>query len=328
MLIADDGLQSHAVSALTALSRRQSSKAVCRFPHRDDDARSSAGLIFPQVRAGFQFCPQDQIFTMGSCFARNIEEHLQAYNIPTTQFSVPKSEFDRRPNGLLNEYNPASMAQRLVWAAAGFDTRQVEDAAHIDADRCIDLLLPNGSGVTLERLLQRRAEIDAIYAQLRSCKVLIMTLGLVECWFDNKTHTWLNRAPHPRFVKQSPERFSFVRLNADQSTRLLEAALQDTFNSGVRNILLTVSPVPLGTTFSGTDCVLANSYSKATLRVVAENLSHTFSNQLDYFPSYEIVSSGGLSAFIGDQIHVKDEVVQRVVNYMLSHYERKGSSTK
>jgi hypothetical protein len=83
--------------------------------------------------------------------------------------------------------------------------------------------------------------------------------------------------------------------------------------------ILTVSPVPLHTTFMPEDCVIANEYSKTVLRVCAEELARKYAN-VDYFPSYEIVRSGGLANFHKDNVHVKPEVVSLVTSYMLSIY--------
>lgn len=85
-------------------------------------------------------------------------------------------------------------------------------------------------------------------------------------------------------------------------------------------VIITVSPVPLQTTFTGQDAVTANSYSKAILRVTAEHLRRRFEGKVDYFPSYEIVLSGGKSAFGKDNVHVHAHVVKAITNYMTSIY--------
>lgn len=308
------------LSAEKALQNRKSTRDFCRYPPRDNDLRSQNGLIFPAIKPQFRFSPGQKIFTVGSCFARNIEDHLPDFDIPTRHFSVPKSEWERRPNGLLNEYNPASTAQRLIWAAKGIDTREFIHSAVGSHDKCLDLLLPNGSGVAPNRLMERRNQIDVIYKQLRESDLMILTLGLVECWYDKKYDFWLNRAPPPNIVATQPGRFELIRLDATQTTEMLTEAFKATLGSGTKKILLTVSPVPFGLTFSGTDCVIANSYSKAVLRHSAEELKQRFSGVVDYFPSYEIVTSGGVTSYIKDQIHVRDDIVQRVVGYMLDHY--------
>ena len=89
--------------------------------------------------------------------------------------------------------------------------------------------------------------------------------------------------------------------------------------SGRRKVVLTVSPVPLQVTFAGGDAVMRNSYSKSVLRVVAELASQAFAD-VDYFPSYEIITASGLRSFGEDNVHVRPRVVANVVNHMLSLY--------
>lgn len=64
---------------------------------------------------------------------------------------------------------------------------------------------------------------------------------------------------------------------------------------------------------------MANSFSKAALRVCAEKLREDHP-QVDYFPSYEMATSGGLGAFIEDNVHVRREVVNVITRYMLQAY--------
>ena len=73
-------------------------------------------------------------------------------------------------------------------------------------------------------------------------------------------------------------------------------------------------------TFTGDYCVIANQYSKAVLRVVANKLKKEFKDKIDYFPSFEIVTSGGLSSFESDQVHVKNEVVEQIVQHLKENY--------
>jgi tetratricopeptide (TPR) repeat protein len=88
---------------------------------------------------------------------------------------------------------------------------------------------------------------------------------------------------------------------------------------GEKRILLTVSPVPMEATFTGQNAIMANSYSKAVLRVLAEEIQLRFSN-VDYYPSYEMVSSVGCNALEFDNVHVKDSVVEQITQHMIDGY--------
>lgn len=64
---------------------------------------------------------------------------------------------------------------------------------------------------------------------------------------------------------------------------------------------------------------MANSFSKAALRVCVEKLREDYP-QVDYLPSYEMATSGGLDVFIEDNVHVRRDVVDVITRYMLRAY--------
>lgn len=301
-----------------ALKQLMENKSSRDYPN-NIDARSILGGIFPHHRAKFplKLDRDATIFTIGSCFARNIEEALRHLDVsmPTTLFSVPKSEWPARPNGLLNEYNPGTIAQRIRYATGNMEFP--DETIVKNGELYADLLLPGGSDVTLERAIERRNEIKNIYSNLSKSECVIITLGFVESWFDEQTQLFLNRMPPHSVAKSNPNRFIFKRLSIDDCMPMLETALALLVDFDIK-IILTVSPVPIQTTFTPDDCVVANEFSKSVLRVCAERLR----NQplIDYFPSYEIARSFGLHAYEDDQVHVKDEVVHEITKYMISIY--------
>lgn len=68
-----------------------------KFPNRDNNLCQD-GLLFPEFKPSFKLEPGASIFTIGPCFARNIEEVLLplGFKLPTASFSVPKSEWPAR----------------------------------------------------------------------------------------------------------------------------------------------------------------------------------------------------------------------------------------
>jgi hypothetical protein len=291
-----------------------------RFPTRADDTRHRPQGDFPILNPRFKFTRGDTVFTIGSCFARNIEEHLEGFRVPTRDFSVPKDEWPTRANGLLNEFNPGTISQRIL---AAITHSNFGDSAigNVSESQWIDLLLcGGGTPVSRERLLERRAEVDAVYSALPGADVVIITLGLVEAWFDRKSQLYLNQWPKIKALNSDADRYCLHRLDPAASYALLERAIAALIHAGVNKILLTLSPVPLQATFAGQDCIVANSYSKAVLRVCAEQLVERFP-QVDYFPSYEIVTSLGRNNFDpADNVHVRLISVIEVVKHMLAAY--------
>lgn len=290
-----------------------------KYPDRKD-TRFSEDYIWPAVQPGFRMAPKQTVFTIGSCFARNVEEELvrKGLNVPTQAFSAPHEEAPGRPNRVLNQYNPATMLQAVRGIETGPDSRGLYPA---EPGKCLDALLSTGSRpVTTSRAAERREQIDRLYREgLAAADVVVITLGLVEAWYDAEDDIYLNEAPPHPFIKSSGDRFEFHQLGVSECQRMVFELIERLVESGRRKVVLTVSPVPLQVTFAGGDAVMRNSYSKSVLRVVAELASQAFAD-VDYFPSYEIITASGLRSFGEDNVHVRPRVVANVVNHMLSLY--------
>jgi hypothetical protein len=288
-----------------------------RFPE-SGDPRIRNGVIFSEIAPHFSFAKGASIFTLGSCFARNVEEKLIGFSLPTMRLAVPASERPGRPNGILNEYNPGTMCQRLEYAANGQSFGDLCIAP--EGKGFVDLLLPEYvTPTTKERLMQRRAQVDDVYAFLSTSNGIIITFDVVEAWYDNATGLYVNRLPPADVLLADRKRFEMRILDVHETLGLLERMMNALTAMGVNKILLSVSPVPLETTYSGTDCVMANNYSKSVLVVSANTLSQRH-QEVDYFPGYEIVTSAGRENFDADQIHVRDDVVELVSNYLVKKY--------
>ena len=290
-----------------------------KYPARDDP-RCVDGMLVPSLRPRFRLDPSQPVFTIGSCFAREIEEVLirRGVPLPTREFTVPKSEWPYRPSGLLNEYNPGSMRQRICAALSGQAYPEATGIA--SGSDVIDLLLAMGPAVSPERFRARRADIDRVYAQLGRAGVIVITLGLAEAWYDNETEFYLNRMPPASELKAQKGRFTFVRFDYEAVCEQIGQALGMLVDAWPRaRVLLTVSPVPLEATFTDVDAVIANGYSKAVLRACATQMAARFS-QVDYFPSYEMIVSAGPAALKADNVHVTDAAVERVMQVLLANY--------
>jgi hypothetical protein len=272
----------------------------------------------------FALDKSDRFFCIGSCFARNIEEHLnyRGVQVLSLGLAIPASEHGGRPNAILNKFTSHSMMNELQWASRAQAYNQSffyqrTDGAWLDLH-----LSPSATAVTIERALQRRIDITRDYfAKVKHADVVIMTLGLNEVWRDNQTGLYLNAPPSPKSATQDEERYCLhvtsVEENVAAITAAIEAAMQ--LNSTLR-FIVTVSPVPLIVSFSGQDAAIANANSKSVLRCAAEVVSTSFSN-VDYFPSYEMVTLAPRALVYGeDCAHVSDDAVGRVVaKFLLAH---------
>jgi predicted Zn-dependent protease len=90
-------------------------------------------------------------------------------------------------------------------------------------------------------------------------------------------------------------------------------------NPGIK-VLVTTSPVPMATTFSGQDIRIANAYSKSVLRAAC-GAAAMLRPLVDYFPSYESATQSFPSrVWETDRIHVSSAFVGKIVTHLLDNY--------
>ncbi len=293
------------------------------------DGRRSKGRLGTHTvcdsTPSFTFSKDDLIFTTGSCFARNIERTLagQGFNVPMIDIECPPEErVSGAKNEIINKYTTAAVLNELRWGLG---------LAEFPADALLEVadglvhdphLHPNVPPVTRDRALERRKQIHDIVALLPQCRVFIMTLGLVETWYDESAKLYLNGAPPREAVAREPERFSFRRQSHGEILADLEAihAILSKHGHPDAKFILSVSPVPFKATYTGQDALAANCYSKSVLRAAAEEFVTAHDN-VDYFPSYEMVTlSDRGHAFHDDFIHVREEMVGRIMDLAIARY--------
>lgn len=287
---------------------------------RGDDPRHVDGVLFPGIAPSFQIQAGDTVLTVGSCFAREIERNLTGFNLPVRQLAFRPDEVDGDPASIINEYNSGCIAQRLTWAAEGVDTARMTETVWGASDDSYDLILSKGSRAPVADLMDRRRRIDAVYSGINDSALLIVTLGLSEVWVDLEQGIFLNRIPDWIHVRTNPQRYKLLMLTPQQNFDLLAPVFQRLIGGGLQRIVVTVSPVPMGSTFAPEDAVVANCMSKSALRVAAGRLASTFPGQVDYFPSYEIVTSAGTRAYEDDLIHVRPDMVARIMAHFKQAY--------
>ena len=272
---------------------------------------------------GFALNADSRFFCLGACFARNIEEHLiyRGVEVLSKRVVSPKAEWPARANGFLNKFTTDSMLNELRWLE-----RPPEDMAA----RMLETpagwrdmhLSPGLPATSLERAIERRAWLASDYfPRLRHADVVVLTLGLNEVWRDTRVDERLNATPGFHEVRRDKGRYRLEITSVDENIAALEEIRQrlKALNPAVK-IVVTVSPVPMSTTFSGRDVAIANTLSKSTLRAAADafQLSH---DDVDYFPSFEMVTlSSRPFAYAPDCLHVADRVVSAVMDVFLNAY--------
>lgn len=293
-------------------------------------ARLQAPFFRPELGAGFEIRGEDEIFAIGSCFARGVEGAFQNRGFPvaslTTRFDgYPIRAHGSRPMGFTNKYNPWSIANELAWAfeAGGMPTDAI---VQIDEQTWVD---PHATPIFVhadrEETLARHRQLTELFQRARRCQVITITLGLIEAWHDRATGLYTNA--NPPSLPDEPDRFELHVLGFAEVMEALErihALLASHCLPGHR-VIVTVSPVPLEATFTGQDVVVANTHSKALLRAAAAEWCARHEN-LHYFPSFEIVSNSQRSlAWHQDGRHVSDQLVGHIMDVFVGAYtERNG----
>ena len=285
-------------------------------------------LFTPSVAPLFKIRRDDKLFAIGSCFARGIEAALVARKMDVLSAAPEFAAFKAATKlttalGYTNKYNSYSIYNELRWA--------------LDPDTAFpsESIVPVGNGLyydphtnpalelaDLDETLRRRSIVRQVNSRVSQCRVVIITLGLVEVWRDTVADTFINTTPIPEALRHHPDRYEFQVSSFSDNIANLEKihALLKKFGHPEAQIVVTVSPVPLMATFSKEDVVAANTYSKALLRTAAQEWAMAHDN-IHYFPSYEIVLNSDRAITWDDDLrHVRGSVVQHIMGHFLDHY--------
>jgi len=299
----------------------------CEIPKRDNpETNRLEPMCSPAFSPSFRLSYDDKIFTIGSCFARNIERALsvRGFDVVTAALAWPDASLGKIGHEVLNSYGVTSIEndlRRALDPAYAFDPKvgflEVAPGRFIDAD-----IVRNVRPSPFDTVLSYRNAITEVTRRVMDCRVVIMTLGLSEVWYDNVAKAYLNLIPPRKFMADNPGRFELHVLDFGETLRSLRSGigLLQRFCRRDQRILLTVSPVPLHKTHTVDDVIVANSYSKSVLRTAAQHLA-TLYPHIDYFPSYEsVICSERAAAWEDDQIHVRRELIDLNIARMIEAY--------
>jgi hypothetical protein len=308
-------------SSETAIHNLRSRSAI--WPSRGKNNRKGL-LPLPEIKPRFQFKDDDHIFCLGSCFAQHVGSVLSGYGFNVaTDCQNPYMQGAWGGSNHLIRYNIFAMLNEFRWAldpACSFnDDYFTEDENGLFMD-------PYGHTQEhphpREKLKKLREFTFSVTRKLANCRIVIITLGLVEVWFDKTTGLYANMQPGKAAIRMEPDRFVLRVLNYQDVMDGLEKmhALLTKHGHPDFKMLLTTSPVPLHATFRGQDVFVANTYSKSVQRAVAGEFVSRHSN-VDYFPSYESVTLGSPDlVWKDDQRHVVDQAVSAIMEHVLRSY--------
>lgn len=281
----------------------------------------------------FDITAESTVVTAGSCFAQHIARYLRraGYNVLDAE-PGPQN----LPTELLQEYgygvysarygNIYYVRQLLQLAQEVLQGWQPADAVWPKGQRWIDALRPavEPDGLAHPRHVeqQRQDHLKAVKQVFTDADVFVFTMGLTEGWEHIETGTVYPTAPGTIGGSFDPEQHRFHNFTVEEITADFRAfrELVHTVNPNVK-FLLTVSPVPLAATATRHNVLTATTLSKAVLRAAAGALEAEF-DDVDYFPSYEIVTCHALGNRPFDETgrNVRPETVATVMSYFLAEH--------
>lgn len=281
----------------------------------------------------FEIGPESTVVTAGSCFAQHIARYLRGAG-----YKVLDAERgpENLPDALVQEYgyrvysarygNIYFVRQLLQLAQEVLTEWEPADAIWSKGERWIDALRPAVEPEGLaspEHVRRQRADhLKAVRRVLTEADVFVFTMGLTEGWEHIASGTVYPTAPGTIGGDFDPEIHRFHNFTVAEIVEDFRAfrELLRTINPSVR-FLLTVSPVPLAATATQHNVLTATTLSKAVLRAAAGELEAQFAD-VDYFPSYEIVTSHapGNRPFDETGRNVRPETVEQVMAYFLAEH--------
>jgi len=253
----------------------------------------------------FEMSQETAFMTAGSCFAQHLHRNLASngWNVIQSEsladvvspqvaekfgYGVFSARYGniytaRQLRELLCEAISVSPSAAIVWEKAG----RYYDALRPGVE-------PEGLATQADVIRSREHHLAKVRETLQKTDVLIFTLGLTEAWIDVETGRTLPTAPGTIAGSFDPARFRFVNFTySEVLDDLIETQKMLHQNGWEIKFLLTVSPVPLVATASGSHVGSASTYSKSVLRAVCGVL-HQGNPDFDYFPSYEIITTAAV----------------------------------
>lgn len=281
----------------------------------------------------FEIGRTTHVATAGSCFAQHISRHLRSagYKVIDAEPGPQNVATD-----ILREHgygvysarygNIYFVRQLLQLTREALSLWEPTDIAWQRGDRWYDALRPSvepeglASPAQVER--QRAEHLRAVRQVIENADIFVFTMGLTEAWIHAPSGTVYPTAPgtiagsYDTAVHQF-HNFDVTEVIADFTEF---RTLAHTVNPKLK-FLLTVSPVPLAATATDSNVLVATTHSKAVLRAAAGHLASEF-DDVDYFPSYEIVTSHapGNVPFDESGRNVRPETVEKVMAYFMTEH--------
>jgi hypothetical protein len=255
------------------------------------------------VAPGFlRLSPEDRIATAGSCFAQHIGRHLAAagfgYLVTEPAHPIIPPDLARQAGyGVFtarygNIYTTLQLLQLIERAYGRFVPAETAweavDGMLVDPYR--PTIQPGGFASMAELEADRTRHLACVREAFETLDVFVFTLGLTEGWRSRRDGAAFPLCPGVAGGLFDPAEHRFHNLRAAEVRGQIGSFVDRLRAVNPRaRVLLTVSPVPLTATAGGEHVLAATTYSKAVLRVAAQEAADELPGVF-YFPSYEIVT--------------------------------------
>jgi hypothetical protein len=295
--------------------------------------RVSSTELDPVVRTGFTIDRATRVATAGSCFAQHIARKLRSegfnYVVADAVKGMSAQESHRRGFGVYSaRYGNLYTVRQLLqlFDRAHGDLKPLDRAWKREDGRYADPFRPQIEPDGFASVAEVEAATTAHLADVRrlfvSHDVFVFTLGLTEAWRRREDGAVFPLAPGVVAGRFDPALHEFVNFSAEEVLDDLRAFIRrlQGVNPSAR-VILTVSPVPLIATYEDCHVLVSTVHSKSVLRAAAGRLAAEVSC-VDYFPSYEIVTSpASRGAYFEDDLRsVTEAGVAHVMRVFLRHY--------
>ena len=263
---------------------------------------------------------------MGSCFAQHLARNLGSIGL-NYYIAEPAPTLMSEVEAVLYNYsvfsarfgNIYTVRQGLQLFERAFEFFRPEENVWTVEGGFVDPFRPSINPTPFSTpdavIADQRNHLSCVRQMFERTDWLIFTLGLTEGWRSIVDGAVFPLAPGVAGGSFRPDHHEFFNPSAAETSRDLNLLIDHvwTINPACR-VILTVSPVPLIATYEPSHVWTATTYSKAVLRVAAEEAARRYQHVF-YFPSYEIITSpaAGGTYYADDLRQVTDLGVKHVM---------------
>ncbi|MCF3639878.1 GSCFA domain-containing protein [Rhizobium sp. TRM95111] len=270
----------------------------------------------------------DKIATAGSCFAQHIGRALRDRGAtyldlePAPAYLSPGEATEHGFNIYSCRYgNIYTVRQLLTIAREATEGFVPSDRIWKINDRYCDAMRPSvdpvGHASAETVIALREHHLKKVRELFTTLDIFVFTLGLTEGWVSTADGTTYPLCPGTAAGEYDSKKYAFKNFSYPEILSDLEEfwRILKLLNPKAR-IILTVSPVTLAATASDLHVLVANTYSKSTLRAVAGDFCSRHDDAF-YFPSFEIITThvNRGSFFNPDQRTVNEFGVKHVMDH-------------